>query len=184
MKILILEGIWGNHTRWEKFRKRASSEIAEAAIWKYENSGNTPLSELAKKLADHISSQTEEVALVGYSMGGIICREAARLLNDEQIAAAAFLHSPHQGSVFGKIFDSPATRELAPGSELLAGLKPHKFPVMATWCPFDLVVVPGNSASLPCERNIRIDIPAHNAPVWAGIIHREVTAFLREKTKL
>lgn len=180
MKIAILEGMWGNHTRWEPFRRRVSETIAEAVIWKYDNSGKTPPSELAKRLADWVASQTEDFAFVGYSMGGIIVREAARLLGDKQIVAAAFLHSPHQGSVFGQIFDSPATRELAPGSALLAGLPTHTFPVMATWCPFDLVVVPGNSASLPCERNVRIDIPAHNAPVWAEQVHREVLSFLGE----
>jgi len=181
MKIVILDGIWGNHTRWEPFRKKLADSISETVIYTYDNSGRVTITELAKAFAKWMTEQKDELAIIGYSMGGIVAREAAKLNEDRHIVAAAFLHCPHQGSLCGRVFDSPATRELAPGSNLLAKLPAHKFPIMTTWTPFDLVVVPGNSASLQCERNIRIDIPAHNAPVWSGHIHKAVIKFLSEK---
>lgn len=181
VKILILDGILGNHKRWEKLRVRLSESVAESIIWKYDNSGMSAPSELAKDLAGWVEAQDSSVAFVGYSMGGIVVREAARLLGDRKIKAAALLHCPHQGTLLGKLgqlASLPAARELATGSEFLNKLPNHKFPILATWCPYDLVILPGNSASMACEQNLRVNIPAHNAPVWAEVVHRAVEKFL------
>jgi len=183
METLILDGIWGNHKRWEPLKHRISNSVGQCSIWRYDTSGKTRPSESAKVLSEWIAKREEPVALVGYSMGGIVSREAARILGDKGISAAALLHCPHHGTLWGDVVKSPATEELRPGSDLLQSLPQHTFPTMTTWCPFDLVVVPGSSAKLSCTKSFRIDIPAHNAPVWARSVHDKIIQFLKTTTQ-
>jgi hypothetical protein len=180
-KILILDGIFGSHHRWESLRRKLDKEVAETSIWEYDNRGHTAPSVLGQRLAEWLDKEPKEVAFVGYSMGGMIVREAARLRDDKKIKAAAFLHCPHQGTMLGQAgawLNLPAAKELKMGSDFLRGLPKHRFPILTTWSPYDLVIIPGVSASMACEKSVRIDIPAHNAPVWAPSIHREVMGFL------
>jgi hypothetical protein len=183
MQTLILDGIWGNHLRWEGLRKRISDAVGPCEIWHYRNSGLRDIEALAGDLIEKTRKFSEPIALIGYSLGGIVIREAVRQAPDLPLSAAAFLHSPHKGSIASWALPLPACRQLRPGNPFLRRLQesPWTVPVLATWCPYDLMVCPGSSAAWPgAQKIIRSDVPAHAWPIVSGGIHAEIVKFLRD----
>jgi len=181
MKVLILDGIWGNHTRWNGFARLLEKRGARAAIWRYDNSGKTGLAEAGARLAGELCREEGPFHLVGYSMGGLVVREAVRQIPAERVGRVALLNSPHAGSEFARALSLPATRDMRPGSRFLRELDrcDWPFPTLAVWCPFDLVVFPGWSARWTrARRVIRSVVPAHVWPVFSPWLHREVADFL------
>ena len=183
-KVWIVDGIWGNHRRWSALARKLEKSGAAAEIWRYENSGFTGLETVGARLAQQILQDADSpIHLVGYSMGGLVVREAARLCPPGKIGRVALLNSPHRGSLFAAVFPLRAARDMIPGSPFLRRLDaaPWSFPTLAVWCPWDLMVFPGNSANWPmATKNLRSDVPAHVWPVFSAHIHREVTRFLLE----
>ena len=95
---LILDGIWGSHSRWERLRNRITTEVGPCRIWRYDNSGRTSLESLAADLSTELQRIDAPVNLVGYSMGGIVVREALRQAPGLKVRRVVLLNSPHYGS--------------------------------------------------------------------------------------
>ena len=165
MKTYILDGIWGSHRRWERLRTALGSD---AVIWKYDNSGRTRLSGLGEQLADELERSGGPFHLVGYSMGGLVAREALRVADRLPAKRVVLLHSPHDGSLAARFLPLPACRDLAPGSPFLQRLAaaPWSHETLSTWCPYDLMVLPGKSAAFPAaDISLCCRFPAHVWPV-------------------
>ena len=77
-RTLILDGIWGSHSRWERLRSRIAADVGPCTIWRYDNSGRTSIESLGSALASELHRMNVPVNLVGYSMGGLVIREAFR----------------------------------------------------------------------------------------------------------
>lgn len=182
MKTYILDGIWGWHSRWETLRKRIETTIGPCRIWRYDNSGRTPLGGPAALLRRELSTNEGPFNLIGYSMGGLVIREALRLGPHLPVRRAVFLHCPHRGSLAAHLLPLlPACREMRPGSAFLARLDstPWTIPALATWCAWDGVVIPGRSARWPQATMLLENlVPAHAWPVVSPEIHRAVIRFL------
>ena len=144
---LILDGIWGSHSRWERLRSRVATELGPCRIWRYDNSGRASIESLGKALAAELKRLNSPVNLVGYSMGGLVVREALRQRPELKVHRVALLNSPNYGSVAACLLPLSACREMRPGSAFLKQLNaaPWKYPTLATWCPYDLMVFPGSS---------------------------------------
>jgi len=178
---LILDGIWGSHSRWERLRRRIATQVGPCRIWRYDNSGRASIEALGKALAAELKPLTAPVNLVGYSMGGLVVREALRQTPELKVRRVALLNSPHYGSVAACLLPLSACREMRPGSAFLKQLNaaPWTYPTLATWCPYDLMVFPGSSGRWKkASIVLRSDVPMHLWPVLSVEIHRSVTAFL------
>ena len=181
MDVWILDGIWGNHRRWQGLARHLESRGATPRIWEYDNSGRTGLGEAGACLAAELTAARHRVHLVGYSMGGLVVREAVRRAPGQSVGRVALLNSPHAGSVFARMIPLPAAREMRPGSGFLSDLdrSPWEPATLAVWCPFDLVVVPGHSARWArATKLVRSIVPAHVWPVFSPRLHREIGDFL------
>jgi len=177
----ILDGFLGNHSRWARLQRLIDSTIGPCCIWHYDTSGRTSLENVGAALRAEMEKCDAPVNLVGYSMGGIVAREAARTTGRD-INRAVFLHSPHNGSLLSYIFPRlAACREMRPGSDFLARLDAAEWntPTLATWCAWDAVVVPGISARwLRASTTLQSHVPAHAWPVFSPAIHAAVVGFL------
>jgi len=177
---LILDGIWGAPARWEPLRKKLSRAVGPSVIWPYNSSGTASLEQLAKMLAADLLAHGAPLHLVGYSMGGLIVREALRQNPRLPVRSVALLHTPHYGSLAGYFLPLTACREMRPGSSFLRRLNAAPWPhrTLVTWCPWDLMVLPGHSACWKmATRTIRCDLPAHNWPILSSRIHAEIVRF-------
>ncbi|MFZ4775284.1 MAG: hypothetical protein ACOYM3_07980 [Terrimicrobiaceae bacterium] len=182
MTTYILDGIWGSHSRWEILRARIEKTIGPCRIWRYENSGCTSLKTLGTGFREELRKVKSPINLIGYSMGGLVVREALRSAQDLNIRRTAFLHCPHGGSLVAHLLPLAACREMRPASNFLAQLnkEPWNIRTLATWCAWDAVVVPGCSARWSrAATQIRSPIPAHAWPVISPAIHRAVIRFLQ-----
>ena len=178
---LILDGIWGSHSRWERLRSRIATEVGPCRIWRYDNSGRASIESLAAALSLEVKRINAPVNLVGYSMGGLVVREALRQVPGLKVRRVALLNSPNYGSAAARLLPLSACREMRPGSAFLKQLNaaPWKYPTLATWCPYDLMVFPGSSGRWKkASIVLRSDVPMHIWPVVSVEIHRSVTAFL------
>lgn len=183
MTTFILDGIWGGHTRWEPLRIRLAREVGPTQIWRYDNSGRTSISTVAERLAKDLAGHGEAVHLVGYSMGGIVIREALRQRPDLAVGRAALLHSPHLGSWAAAALPFVACQEMRPGSRFLARLNAcdWRVPTFASWCAGDLMIIPGHSARWERATVLReCRLPAHAWPVFSRRLHAEIAGFLRD----
>ena len=177
----ILDGIWGSHSRWERLRCRIAAEVGPSRIWRYDNSGRASIESLGAELASELKHVNAPINLVGYSMGGLVVREALRQTPALKVLRVVLLNSPNYGSASACLLPLSACREMRPGSAFLKQLNaaPWTYPTLATWCPFDLVVFPGSSGRWQkASIVLRSDVPMHLWPVMSVEIHRSVTAFL------
>jgi triacylglycerol lipase len=180
-RTFILDGIWGSHSRWERLRGRIAAGVGPCTIWRYDNSGRASIESLGAALAAELKRIDAPVNLVGYSMGGLVVREALRQMPGLKVRRVALLNSPNYGSASACLLPLSACREMRPGSAFLRQLNaaPWTYPTLATWCPYDLVVFPGSSGRWKKASIIlRSDVPMHLWPVMSVEIHRSVTAFL------
>jgi triacylglycerol lipase len=181
MTTYILDGIWGWHSRWELLRRRIEKSIGPCRIWRYDNSGRTSLEAAGAGLREELHGTNGPINLIGYSMGGLVVRESLREEHSLPVRRAVFLHCPHGGSLAALAFALPACREMRPGSDFLARLDQAswKIPTLATWCPWDAVVVPGRSARWKhASATLLSPVPAHVWPVISPGIHSTVVRFL------
>jgi pimeloyl-ACP methyl ester carboxylesterase len=181
---LIIDGIWGSHQRWERLRSRIAKEVGPCTIWRYDNSGRVSIEALGRALSSELTQLNGPVNLIGYSMGGLIIREAIRQNSELRVEKVALLNSPNHGSAVAFLVPLSACREMRPGSAFLRQLNaaPWKYPTLVTWCPYDLMVFPGSSGRWEkASVLLRSDVPMHLWPVFSVEIHRSITAFLSSK---
>ena len=181
VQTFILDGIWGSHSRWERLRARIETEVGPCRIWRYDNSGFTSLEAVGRKLSEELEAAGTPLNLIGYSMGGIVIREALRQDPALPVRRVALLHSPHAGTLSANLLPLTACREMRPGSAFLRRLDaaPWSLPTFVTWCPWDLMILPGRSARWHRSTEaLRADFPAHDWPIRSKIIHQAVLRFL------
>ncbi|MEO6053205.1 MAG: hypothetical protein ABIP97_04260 [Chthoniobacterales bacterium] len=180
----IIDGLGGWHTRWEPLRKRVEKAIGPARIWHYPSGGGVSLEVLGERLAEELGEAKGPFHLIGYSMGGLIVREALRVRPDLAVKRVVTLHTPHGGSGMAHFVPRAALKQMRPGSAFLKQLDAAEWPhrTLVTWCPGDLIVIPGSSAKWKkAQTIIRSDIPAHAWPIFSPGIHRAILKFLAEE---
>jgi pimeloyl-ACP methyl ester carboxylesterase len=178
---LILDGFLGWHSRWEGLRKRVEREVGTCRIWKYDTSGRVSIETLSARLVEELRQLDTDFHLVGYSMGGIVIREAMRQAPDLRLKKSVLLHSPHRGTHVARFLPLPAVREMRPGSAFLRRLEETEWqhPTLASWCAGDLMIVPGSSACWSKASQVLCSpVPAHAWPIYSRRIHQSVVQFL------
>lgn len=179
----ILDGFWGWASRWEKLRQRIEHEVGPCQVWRYDNTGRVGLELLGRRLVESLRSVEGPLNVVGYSMGGLVIREALRQEPGLPVRRAVFFHVPHAGSLAARLLTLPACRDMHPGSPFLRQLEAAEWniPTLVTWCPADLMVIPGSSAAWSrATKILRSDVPAHVWPVFSNRLHRAAVEFLKE----
>ncbi len=183
MTTLILDGIWGWHTRWEGLRRKVEHEVGACRIWRYNNTGAVSLEKLGAQLAEELTRLGPNFHLIGYSMGGIVIREAMRQAPELPLDKTVLLHVPHGGTLTAQFLPLPACREMRPDSAFMRRLNGSAWerPTLASWSPGDLVVVPGWSARWDkASHHLRSDVPAHAWPIYSDGIHKRIIRFLSQ----
>ena len=144
-------------------------------------------------LARQSADRGVPVALVGYSMGGLIARAAVADGAAGAVTRVATIGTPHDGTSLagvGALIDSPACdtacRQMAPGSDFLDGLPVAADATrwLAIYSEGDDVVRPPETAALPGATIARVQdyCPSHadnhSDLVVDAFTLRAVTAFL------
>ncbi|MFI9007309.1 esterase/lipase family protein [Actinosynnema sp. NPDC053489] len=148
----------------------------------------------AALLGEHVEricaeTGSDRVHVVGHSLGGLIARYyVQRLGGDARVRTLVTLGTPHRGTLTAHLLSTPLTRQLRPGSDLLAELaEPSatcRTRFVVVWSELDQVVVPQRNARLEHpglvveEHRIR-DSGHLSLPVDSRALHLIVSAVTR-----
>lgn len=153
------------------------------------SNGAVRLEELAAQLETYIEARvakSQEVDLVGFSMGGLICRYYAQRLGGMQRTRKLItIASPHHGTLTGYASGRPGCRQMRPGSAFLADLNKDaaslgKLDFTTIWTPLDLMIVPATSSRLGIGKEVVLWLPAHPLMVLSSVGWRAVASALAE----
>ena len=147
---------------------------------------------LAHQLSDFIESNVphdKRCDLVGFSMGGIVCRYyLQRLGGISRVDRFVAISVPEHGTWWASLcplesLRSPGATQLRPDSAFLRDLNSDaqvldqvRFTTM--WTPFDLMILPAASSRMPVGTETKLWVPFHPWMVWLPSCHRAVAAAL------
>ena len=134
------------------------------------NDGSESLMVLAGHVRDHVEHvvrTNRRVFLVGFSMGGLICRYFMQVLGGvEKVERWVTISAPHNGTWTASLFWGRGVEEMRRESTFLRKLNAsadavQHVPFMSLWTPYDLMILPATSSVLPFGENISVDCMAH-----------------------
>jgi hypothetical protein len=185
---LILDGFLSRPRRWEPLRRALESRVGPAEIFEYDSTGMRTFESLASKLIDRIRAIDQPVNLIGFSMGGLVIRTAHLLAPDLSIRRAAFLNTPHGGSILAYLAPIPGIRQLCPTSPLLRKLKhqPWAIPTLVVWNPLDTAVIPPKNTRwrIPTATELVCTVPIHVWPIFSSTLRNQIVHFITDPDEL
>jgi triacylglycerol lipase len=124
-----------------------------------------------------------EIDIVAHSMGGLATRWYLLTGDDPPVRRAAFLGSPHQGTLAAHFAWGDGGDEMTPGSEFLQELNaappvPDGVAAMTVRTPIDTRVVPGESAMLLGVADHTVCCPTHTGLIRDDEVFALVVDFL------
>jgi triacylglycerol lipase len=132
--------------------------------------GRLGIPDLAAKLADYVANHVERgvpAAFVGFSMGAIVAQFYLQKMGGAQSAKAFFsIAGPHGGAFTAYLYPGLGTRQMRPGSSLLADLNGGAgaiagLAVFTYRTPVDLMVVPARSTRIAGASEVVVWCPFH-----------------------
>ncbi len=192
--IIFVHGLYHNHTAWylylRWFRRWGWSHMKAINLrGKFRS-----IHEFARILADEVEkvmaeSQSDQVDLVGQSMGGLVVR--SYLTEDSaraKIRRVVTLGSPHRGSKLAVFGLGQAVKEMVPGSAFLESLNqgvqiPEGRRFYAIYTIVDNMILPNESAKLTWDgvKNLETTIVNHVGLVFCKHTARLVKECLDEE---
>lgn len=128
------------------------------------------LDRLAIQVADYIDSHFsphQSIDLVGYSMGGLICRYyLQRLGGIDRVKNFVTISTPHYGTQMAYVLPFVGYQQMRPNSHFLQDLNQdvevlNRLNFTSIWTPYDLIIIPASSSQLGIGKDIKIPIQAH-----------------------
>jgi triacylglycerol lipase len=169
--VILVHGIKDDARKMERIARRLRSEGREVfSISLRPSWGQVGLDKLAQELAayaDQNISSAKKFDLVGFSMGGLVCRYyLQRLGGIDHVQRFVTLASPHRGTIMAYLISNPGCRQMRPNSAFLRDLNSDaqmlaRIQFTSIWTPLDLIVIPQNSPRLGVGREIRLWMPVH-----------------------
>jgi triacylglycerol lipase len=154
--------------------------------------GQKGLDELAGQIADFVRSNYpphQRIDLVGFSMGGLVCRYYLQRLGGlDRVQRYVSISAPNRGSILAWLIQNPGCRQMRPGSAFLRDLETDegrlsKIEFTSFWTPYDAIIVPPRSSEMPQARNVKMQVICHPLMVWEKRCLAAVAEALREPAK-
>ncbi|NTU59298.1 MAG: alpha/beta fold hydrolase [Chlorobiaceae bacterium] len=150
------------------------------------SSGSKGVDHLALRLQEYVErhlSGDDRFSLIGFSMGGLVCRYYLQKLDGiRRVDRFITLSAPHNGSLLAYAFPHRGAVQMRPGSDFLndlnrdAGILKSLRPV-SMWTPFDLSIVPATSSIMPGFTEVRLPVLLHP---WMLTNRRSIDVVVRE----
>ena len=110
--------------------------------------------------------------LVGFSMGGLICRYyIQRLGGFNRVEHLITISTPHHGTLTGYLLNNEGAKQMRFESRFVKELnadvdKLHKLKFLSIWSPFDLMILPASSSHIHNVSERKIAVFLHPLMVW------------------
>jgi triacylglycerol lipase len=170
-RALLVHGIYdsANSMAWVK-RTLENRGWHVCAISLKPSDGSISFDAMARQVQEFVAAQygpDDKFDLVGFSMGGLVCRYYLQKLGGAcRVRRFVTISTPNNGCLWAWLGRGEGVREMRPGSEMLrdlnssaAGLAALEYTSLYT--PLDLAIVPSTSSRLPVARNVIAWVPLH-----------------------
>jgi triacylglycerol lipase len=164
-------------------------QLNPQAISPQPSNGSVGIEVLAERLAAQIDARfapEQALNLVGFSMGGLICRTYVQKLGGAaRIRHLVTLATPHQGTWMAYLFNRPACLQMRPGSSFLSDLNSdlsalEQVRFTSLWTPLDLTILPATSSQMKVGETISIVSPLHRTLLFDRRVLRRIAEVLRQ----
>lgn len=144
----------------------------------------------AVKLRDKINielGETSKFILIGFSMGGIICRYYLQELGGiNRVEKFISISTPHHGTYTAYFYPGIGTKQLRPKSQLLENLKKkersfNNIRMYSFRTPFDLMIIPSKSSEWEIAENRKYFSPIHSLMLFNPKLIGNIQSILKEK---
>ena len=170
-RVLLVHGIADSAASMRMVQQRLARDGRECqAITLKGADGSVSLEKMSLQLRDYIQdhfSPTERLDLVGFSMGGLVCRHYIQMLGgNRRVDRLVTISTPNHGTLLAFLNARVACKQMRPGSDFLQGLNRdysalRDINVVSFWTPWDLVILPAKSSRMPVGMNKEIPALAH-----------------------
>jgi hypothetical protein len=190
--ILLAHGIIDNHTVFALMRR----QLLRRGFTRIHTFSYSPLTLDVRSTAERLGAEiekiceesgSEQIHVVGHSLGGLIARYyIQRLGGDERVHTCVTLGTPHQGTMAARLLPWPLVRQLRPDSDLMVELA-EPAPGCATrfvafYSDVDQLIVPQRRARIRHPdlhaRNIRVNGVGHLSLPFHGDVVHQITGVL------
>ena len=170
-RVVLVHGIADSAASMRVLQQRLARDGRDSlAITLMPGDGSVSLEALSLQLRDYVRdhfSPGERFDLVGFSMGGLVCRYYVQFLEGRrQVDRLITISSPNQGTLLAFLNSRAGCKEMRPGSAFLQKLNHdcsalRDLSITSLWTPLDLIILPAKSSRLPCGNNRKIPVLAH-----------------------
>jgi len=150
--------------------------------------GLEPLALQLKQVLDEtLGLQHSLVCLVGFSMGGLICRYYLQQLQGfRRITLFFAIAAPHRGTYTAYFSNCLGARQMRPNSGFIQSLEASEAclqPVdcYSFWTPFDLMILPAFNSKWATTKNIKVMSPCHPMMVTNKTITNTILSIAEQR---
>jgi triacylglycerol lipase len=190
--ILLAHGIIDNHTVFALMRR----QLLRRGFTRIHTFSYSPLTLDVRSTATRLGAEIEQICeetgseqihVVGHSLGGLIARYyVQRLGGDQRVHTCVTLGTPHQGTVAARLLPWPLVRQLRPDSDLMAELAEPapdcRTRFIAFYSDVDQLIVPQRRARIQhpdlIARNVRVNGVGHLSLPFHGDVVHQITGVL------
>jgi len=169
--VLLVHGFRDSAASMEPMRRWLITRGWNAStISLFPSDGTASLEDLAKQLASHVNKSfpvDQRVDLVGFSMGGLVCRYYVQRLNGaSRVDRLITISAPNQGTWLACLSRKRGCLEMRPSSAFLTSLNRDTEALThvqctSIWTPLDVMIVPASSSRMPVGHEQRFWALAH-----------------------
>lgn len=170
-RVVLVHGIFETGNNFRMMRKRLQDKGFSCLIPRLRPcDGRGGLEKLAAGLQADIDRHfgpNEPLAIVGFSMGGIVSRHYLQKLGGaSRCKGLITISSPHQGTHAAWFYPSAGAAQMRPGSAFLAELAATEsnlgtMPVASFRTPMDLVILPASNSFWQRAENLEFPVLLH-----------------------
>jgi triacylglycerol lipase len=174
--VILVPGFFDKASRMmhiEKYLKNKGWEVYSVNL--SPSTGRIGIDELAAQLADFAKVNIgtgRKFDLVGYSMGGLVCRYYIQRLGGLQhIVHLILISTPNHGTRMGYMLNNKGARQMRINSNFINDLNRDsemlgRLKTTSIWTPLDLTVSPAKSSLLNIGDEFKIWCPLHFLMVY------------------
>lgn len=175
-RVVFVNGIYNSGKRFKTMGRRLKSRGWQVfAIDLRPNDGSITFEAMARQLDAFVSANIppgEKFDLVGFSMGGLVCRYYIQKLGGyRRVRRFVTLSTPNHGTLWAWLSGRSGVKQMRPGSPMLdelngdvSELAPLEYTSIYT--PLDLTIVPPSSSRMQVARNVVSWVPFHALMIY------------------
>lgn len=146
------------------------------------------LEDLGKKLRDEINYHLgldSEIILLGFSMGGVVCRFYLQELGGvNRVKKFISISTPHHGSYLAYLYTGKGVKQLRPNSSFLRKLEStelsiEKLNLYSFRTSFDFLIIPNSSSVWDIAENKIYYSPFHSYMLFNPKVIKELIKLIR-----